>query len=224
VTDNQLQVDEKKLCIVVTPAPPVARFTVAPSPVAGATVAFDGSTSSDADGTVVGYVWAFGDGSSAAGAQAGHSFAAGGTYPVTLTVTDNEGRQSSVTTSVAVAVPPPVLSGLALKPKAPRAKRARAARLSFKLVSAARVSARLDHLVTGRRSGKRCVRATRRNRGKRRCTRALKVASQVLAGRAGANSATLGTVAGRKRLGAGRYRITLRDSAGARSLTVTIKR
>ncbi len=223
VTDSQGLVDEKKLCITVAPAPPIARFTVAPNPVAGATVAFDGRTSTDFDGTVVGYSWAFGDGSSAAGAQAGHIFTAAGTYPVQLTVTDNEGRTSSVTTSVAV-IPPPVISGLTLKPKAPRAKRARAAKLSFNLGSAAQMSARLDRLLAGRRSGKRCVRTTRGNRRKKRCTRALRVGSKTLAGRAGANSTTLGALAGRKKLVAGRYRVTLRDSAGSRSLTITVKK
>jgi hypothetical protein len=223
VTDSQGEVDEKKLCINVTPAPPIARFAVSPHPVAGAPVAFDGRTSSDADGTVASHAWSFGDGGSAAGAQTGHIFAAAGTYAVQLTVTDNEGRTSSVTTSVAVA-PPPVISRLSLKPRTPRAKRARAAKLSFNVASAVAVSARLDRLVTGRRSGKRCVRTTPGNRRKKRCARALKVGSKALAGKAGANTTTLGALAGRKRLAAGRYRITLRTSAGARSLTITVKR
>src|SRR5262250_1346777 len=45
--------------------------------------------SSDPDGTIASYAWTFGDGASGAGVTASHTYAAGGTYPVSLTVTDN---------------------------------------------------------------------------------------------------------------------------------------
>jgi PKD repeat protein len=71
--------------------PPVAAFAAAPG-VAGALSVFDASASSDADGTIARYDWAFGDGSSAsAGAVTTHTYSAPGTYHVTLTETDNEG-------------------------------------------------------------------------------------------------------------------------------------
>lgn len=62
------------------------------------TVAFDGSASSDPDGTVSRYDWDFGDGSAAAdgGPAPSHTYKASGTYAVTLTVTDSEGCSASV--------------------------------------------------------------------------------------------------------------------------------
>lgn len=62
------------------------------------TVAFDGSASSDPDGTVSRYDWDFGDGTAVrdGGAAPSHTYAASGTYPVTLTVTDSEGCSDSV--------------------------------------------------------------------------------------------------------------------------------
>jgi len=71
---------------------PVAQFGFAAQPAGGATT-FDGSTSYDADGSVTRYDWSFGDGTTAAdaGPKPSHTYAAAGTYTVTLTVTDNAG-------------------------------------------------------------------------------------------------------------------------------------
>jgi YVTN family beta-propeller protein len=56
-------------------------------------VAFDGSGSTDSDGSVARYDWDFGDGTQAAngGSTPKHSYSKAGTYQVTLTTTDNEG-------------------------------------------------------------------------------------------------------------------------------------
>jgi serine protease len=71
---------------------------------------FNGSGSSDSDGSIVSYVWNFGDGSTGTGSTASHTYAADGTYSVTLTVTDNAGANDTSTQSVTVAadvvVPP----------------------------------------------------------------------------------------------------------------------
>ena len=87
--------------------PPVASFAL-PSPVtAGAAATFDGSATSDADGTVVAYDWSWGDGTANdAGATANHTFVASGKYTVTLTVTDSSDGTSSVSHDVSVAAPP----------------------------------------------------------------------------------------------------------------------
>jgi len=51
-------------------------------------IAFDGSASSSADGDPLTYAWDFGDGTTGAGAQPTHSYAAAGIYDVCLTVND----------------------------------------------------------------------------------------------------------------------------------------
>lgn len=91
------------------PRPPVASFTVEAT---GLTVNVDGSGSSDPDGTIAGYSWNFGDGGTATGATASHTYATEGTHTITLTVTDNDGSTDTATQSVAVAGPntPPVAS------------------------------------------------------------------------------------------------------------------
>jgi PKD repeat protein len=68
---------------------------------------FDGRSSTDADGTVASYAWDFGDGGTGTGATSAHTYGAAGTYPVTLTVTDDRGESSTSTMSVSVLAPPP---------------------------------------------------------------------------------------------------------------------
>jgi PKD repeat protein len=80
--------------------PPVASFSSSCQELA---CGFNGTASSDPDGTVTSYAWDFGDGATATGAQPAHTFATAGTYPVKLTVTDNLGGTGSVTHNVQVA-------------------------------------------------------------------------------------------------------------------------
>lgn len=74
---------------------PVADFTVAKNML---DVDFDANNSTD-DGSIVNYAWDFGEGNTASGVLASHTYAASGTYTVTLTVTDNDG-QTGVKTKV----------------------------------------------------------------------------------------------------------------------------
>ncbi len=77
----------------------------------GETVNFDGTGSDDPDGTISSHAWNFGDGGSAQGSTASHSYSSAGLYTVTLTVTDNDGAQSTDTAAVNVQaqqVQPPV--------------------------------------------------------------------------------------------------------------------
>jgi PKD repeat protein len=82
---------------------PIAAFSANPaSGNAPLTVNFDGSGSSDPNGTIVSYAWDFGDGQSGSGGQTSHTYTGAGTFTATLTVTDNDGAsgQSSQTITV----------------------------------------------------------------------------------------------------------------------------
>lgn len=79
--------------------PPVAAFT---DSVNGLIVAFT-NTSTDSDGTVVSSAWNFGDGSTSSTTSPNHAYVAAGTYPVSLTVTDNGGKTNAVTKSIVLA-------------------------------------------------------------------------------------------------------------------------
>ena len=77
---------------------PVSSFTLACS---GLTCTFNGSPSSDSDGTIASYGWQFGDGTAASGATATHTFAAGH-YDVQLTVMDDDGAVATSVQGVAI--------------------------------------------------------------------------------------------------------------------------
>jgi len=62
------------------------------------------------DKSIVSYEWNFGDGKNASGANVTHTYAANGTYTITLTVTDSGGLSNTTTHSVTVmkgVTPPP---------------------------------------------------------------------------------------------------------------------
>ncbi len=75
--------------------PPVAHLDGPVSGDEGQTLVFDASASSDPDGTIVGYAWTLGDGTSASGVQVAHVFANDGVYQVVVTVTDDQGAQDT---------------------------------------------------------------------------------------------------------------------------------
>lgn len=66
---------------------------------------FNGSASSDSDGSIVSYAWNFGNGSTGSGATTSHTYAMAGTYAVALTVTDNGGATGTVSQNVTVTAP-----------------------------------------------------------------------------------------------------------------------
>ncbi len=110
VTDNQGGVGTQTLDIDVSTDPniaPTAQLSAsATSGTTPLTVDFDGSASSDLDGTIVGYSWNFGNGQSGSGTNPSVTYSIPGSYTVTLTVTDNRGATSVATTTVVVSKPP----------------------------------------------------------------------------------------------------------------------
>jgi PKD repeat protein len=77
----------------------------------GYTIEFDGRGSRDPDGTIVTYLWSFGDGHTGAGPVVTHRYDETGTYDVLLMVVDDKGNDSScgtVAEIVAICECPPV--------------------------------------------------------------------------------------------------------------------
>ena len=68
----------------------------------GVPVLFNGSASSDPDGSIGRYDWDFGDGNTGSGLFSTHTYTAPGAYTARLTVTDNRGASNQSTASVIV--------------------------------------------------------------------------------------------------------------------------
>ncbi|MBW2393567.1 MAG: PQQ-dependent sugar dehydrogenase [Deltaproteobacteria bacterium] len=86
--------------------PPIADADGPYGAVLGGAITFDGTASFDPDGTVVAWNWDFGDGNVAGGATPSHTYAAEGSYTVTLTVTDDQARVDQDTTTATVVAQP----------------------------------------------------------------------------------------------------------------------
>ena len=87
--------------------PPVAAITQS---VVGRTVTLDAAASNDADGSVAGYLWDFGDGTFATGVHATHTYTTGGSYNVALIVQDNQGALGQTTSTSTISVPPDTMA------------------------------------------------------------------------------------------------------------------
>ena len=103
VTDDEGATNSTTSTKTVLNRPPVASFTWIPeTPVVGETVYFT-STSTDPDGTIVSWDWAFGDGTFGAGETTTHVYAMEGTYTVTLTVTDDDDATDDATAAITIS-------------------------------------------------------------------------------------------------------------------------
>jgi serine protease len=85
-----------------TNQPPTASFTYSCTDLS---CSFNGSGSSDSDGSIMSYAWNFGDGTTGSGVTVNKTYASGGTRTVTLTVTDDDGATGSQAQSVTVTAP-----------------------------------------------------------------------------------------------------------------------
>lgn len=84
-------------------ASPVPVINISPEVIVeGDTANFSATGSTDSDGEIVDYAWQFGDGGTGVGETVEHVYDAAGTYVVILTATDNEGAQTSTSTTLTI--------------------------------------------------------------------------------------------------------------------------
>ena len=82
---------------------PTASFIASPS--SGGTpliVALNAAASTDPDGSIVTYMWSFGDGTTGSGVSVLHTYATQGSYTCTLTVTNDEGLTDTMSMLIVV--------------------------------------------------------------------------------------------------------------------------
>jgi PKD repeat protein len=112
VTDNSGGTDSDTAMVSITNAPqnqvPVVNAGPGKTGMAGIPVYFSGSVS-DPDGTVGASTWTFGDGGTAVGTNASHTYTNAGTFTATFTAVDNLGASAS--SSVVVTVSSAAASG-----------------------------------------------------------------------------------------------------------------
>jgi PKD repeat protein len=107
VTDS-ISVISEDICLVnVLNRKPIAEFTVSPSDPSIQDEVNITDNSSDPDGTVTSWFWDFGDGTTSTSKNPSHKFSQKGEWKITLTVTDNDGAETSITNTVAVVNLPP---------------------------------------------------------------------------------------------------------------------
>lgn len=85
---------------------PVANFTVSEAADINEILLFDGSSSFDADGDAITFLWDFGDGAESTQSKANHTYTAYGQYTARLTVTDLLGQTNQAQRIIKVGVPP----------------------------------------------------------------------------------------------------------------------
>ena len=196
--------------------------------------------------------WSFGDGGSALGNDVQHAFASPGTYGAKVTATDSLGNATtSSARNVAVSAPPvpraPLAPGdtelpivgevsmlrrtfavgrastpVAARRKAKKPKKGSAFRFSSS--EPASVSILVQRQVKGRKSKKKCVKATKRNRRAKSCKRYVKAGELSRRAARGPNTVPFSGRIGKKALKPGSYRATLvaTDEAGNKSLPARI--
>ena len=112
ITDDKGAIDQQNVSVVITSpttinSPPTAIISSSASiGDAPLQVQFDGTGSSDSDGTILTYKWEMGDGGSATGPQVTYTYSSAGTFSATLTITDDGGLTDTVSTPVIASEPP----------------------------------------------------------------------------------------------------------------------
>ncbi len=105
ITDSNNLSNSTSTPVIVTPAvsnnaPKAAICEAKSTGTFPLTVSFDGSCSTDSDGSIASYIWSFGDGSVGSGKTASHTFTTEAEFLVTLQVSDNQGAIGTATTKI----------------------------------------------------------------------------------------------------------------------------
>lgn len=147
--------------VTVPNAAPTA--VIAATPVSGTAplvVSFNGSGSTDSDGSIVSYSWNFGDGTTAAGVAVNKTYSAAGNYNATLTVTDDRGATASAAQTIVVSAPPQtvLVKSIALTKKLSKGKYTASAVVTVvdqtgKSIGGVTVNGVFSGAVSGTRSG-----------------------------------------------------------------------
>jgi PKD repeat protein len=90
---------------------PVAMISGSATAAPGAVLTLVATGSTDPQGETLTYAWNFGDGGTATGVVAQHTYAQAGTYTVSLTVTDTSGLSDTKTEQAIIAAPPTARPG-----------------------------------------------------------------------------------------------------------------
>ncbi|MHB8587055.1 MAG: PKD domain-containing protein, partial [Thermoplasmatota archaeon] len=93
---------------IVIDFPPIASFSVSSHSAKKGVMLNFTDRSADPDGSVVAWVWSFGDGQSGTNRNPAHAFASFGNFTVRLTVIDNNGSTGTTTGHVLISDVPPV--------------------------------------------------------------------------------------------------------------------
>jgi PKD repeat protein len=122
VTDDRgLRATATQVVAVETPVNPSASFTISPTnPTTSDTVFFNASASQAAPGRqIASYAWTFGDGGVGTGVTTSNRYRGPGTYAVTLTVTDDQGRTGTSSQTINVSAPTRPTAAFTFSPTRP---------------------------------------------------------------------------------------------------------
>ncbi len=132
IGSNVVTASTQQVSVLVNPASaissaaPTASFAISPALLTtGRGATFDASSSCggqivsgacSSTSVLTSFVWNFGDNSSATGQIVGHTYTANGNYTVTLTVTNDQGRQAASTQVVSVNTVAPPTAAFVVSP------------------------------------------------------------------------------------------------------------